>query len=339
MILDSVVKLTAYISVWKRHFNFMFNTKDKFLEKKSDKKYRSYTAGLILLMIFIISLNIKAQDLEPRSLSPAPVGMNFLMFGYAYSQGNILLDPALPIEGLEAKIHTLAGVYVQTINFFGLPGKVDVIIPYSFGRWTGEVYDADSSVSRSGFGDPMFRLSVNIIGESAQEPANFAENQSPFNVALAFRIRAPLGQYDDAKLINLGTNRWMIKPSLGMSYNIKRWTFEFHLGSWLFTANNAFWNGNQLKQDPMYSGQLHVIYSFQAGFWGAVSYGLVTGGRTTLNGNYKDDEQLSEKIGAVLIFPLSQNHSIKLGYSSGISARYGAKFDSYALTYQYRWIN
>lgn len=292
-----------------------------------------------LMIISVLSIKLSAQDLEPRYLSPAPVGMNFLVAGYIYSNGNILTDPALPIEGLNANLNTFVFAYARTLNLFGFSGKFDVVVPYSFGDWYGDVYGRDSSTSRSGIADPMMSVSVILIGGEAMTISEFLKHTESFTLGFALRVKMPLGQYNEEKLINLGTNRWMIKPSLGMSYNIKRWTFEFHLGSWLFTTNNAFWNGNQLKQDPMYSGQLHVIYSFQAGFWGAVSYGLVTGERTTLNGNYKDDNQLSEKIGVVLIFPLSQSHSIKLGYSSGISARYGAKFDSYALTYQYRWIN
>ena len=37
--------------------------------------------------------NAKAQDAEPRSYSNTPVGLNFLIAGYLYSQGKIAFDP------------------------------------------------------------------------------------------------------------------------------------------------------------------------------------------------------------------------------------------------------
>jgi len=290
-----------------------------------------------LLILLVMSSIAKAQDLEPRSLSPAPVGMNFLAAGYLNSSGNIMLDPALPIEGLNAKLHTFVGAYVRTINFFGLPAKVDMIIPVTTGKWNAEVNEIDSSVTRTGLGDPLVRFSVNIIGDKAQEISNFRKNQKDFNLGLAFRIRVPVGQYDNTKLINLGSNRWTFRTSLGMSYKVSKWVFEFHLNSWFFTKNNEFWNGNKLEQSPMFSGQAHIIYTFKPGFWGAISYGLVNGGATTLNDFEKDDDLLSERIGAVLTVPLFPRNALKFVVSSGISARYGAKFTTFGLMYQYSW--
>jgi len=34
-----------------------------------------------------------AQQLEPRAYSNLPVGLNFLLGGYAHSRGDVLLDP------------------------------------------------------------------------------------------------------------------------------------------------------------------------------------------------------------------------------------------------------
>jgi hypothetical protein len=37
--------------------------------------------------------NAKAQEAEPRSYTNTPVGLNFLISGYVYSQGKIAFDP------------------------------------------------------------------------------------------------------------------------------------------------------------------------------------------------------------------------------------------------------
>ena len=76
--------------------------------------------------------------------------MNFALVNYTYAQGNILLDPALPIEDLNAKLHTVVGAYLRSIKIFGLAGKVDVILPWASGDWTGKLSGIDSTRSVSG---------------------------------------------------------------------------------------------------------------------------------------------------------------------------------------------
>lgn len=51
-----------------------------------------------------------------------PVGLNFLIAGYAYTRGGIATDPALPIEDADLTLHTgllayaAAGAFVFTKN-------------------------------------------------------------------------------------------------------------------------------------------------------------------------------------------------------------------------------
>src|SRR3974390_608668 len=46
----------------------------------------------------------RAQDMEPRAYSPAPIGTNFLVGGYAYTSGDVSLSPSIPITGVKAAI-------------------------------------------------------------------------------------------------------------------------------------------------------------------------------------------------------------------------------------------
>jgi len=63
--------------------------------------------ALIMLFVLITSAAgpqvVGGQELEPRTYANIPVDMNFLAVGYVHSSGNVLLDPSLPIEDLNAK--------------------------------------------------------------------------------------------------------------------------------------------------------------------------------------------------------------------------------------------
>src|SRR6185295_9332327 len=57
------------------------------------RSVRAYAFSILMCA----GIAASAQDIEPRQFSNAPVGVNFLLAGYAYTRGGLALDPALPI--------------------------------------------------------------------------------------------------------------------------------------------------------------------------------------------------------------------------------------------------
>jgi hypothetical protein len=284
---------------------------------------------------------MKAQDLEPRLLSPTPTGGNFAIASYGYSVGNIMLDNTLPVENLEASINSLVPAYARSFKMFKKLSKFDVITPYAFASYDAVVDGVDTSATRNGFGDPMVRLSMILIGTGALNPADFM-NQQPkkFHLGAALRIIAPLGQFDPSKLINLGANRWAFKCTLAASYTLARkWVFEGHLNSTFFTENSSFFNGNTLLQKPLISTQFHTTYVFKPGIWLAASIGRSYLGETVLNGEEQDNLQSTSRYGLVFAYKVSKHSALKAGFTSGITARYGADFTTLVLAYQFIWFD
>jgi len=52
----------------------------------------------------LLGAPLAAQELQPRALQNAPVGTNFVIVATGYSHGNLLVDPALPIEDATADV-------------------------------------------------------------------------------------------------------------------------------------------------------------------------------------------------------------------------------------------
>ena len=80
-----------------------------------------------------------AQSLEPRAYANLPVGLNFLVAGYSYSQGDVLLDPSLPVSDANAKVNTLLVGYVRSVDFWGSSGSVGLVLPYAGISASGEI--------------------------------------------------------------------------------------------------------------------------------------------------------------------------------------------------------
>lgn len=293
----------------------------------------------VIACVFIGRL--QAQDLEPRLLSPVPTGGNFAIASYGYSVGNILLDNTVPVEDLKANINSFVFAYARSFKLFKKLAKFDAIIPYAFGNYDAIVNSVDTSASRTGFGDPLFRLSIIWIGTNPLSPPDFVKQvPKKFNLGTSIRVVAPLGQYDPTKFLNLGANRWALKLTLAGSYTIaKRLILEGHFNSVFFTENSSFFNGNILKQKPLLSTQFHASYVFKPGIWLAASIGRSYLGETVLNGEEQDNLQNTSRYGMVFSYKLKPHSALKLGFTSGITARYGANFTSIVLAYQYIWFD
>ena len=241
---------------------------------------------IVFMLIAFFSLSDSySQDLEPHLLSALPVKGNFAVVSYGYSSGNILLDNSLPIEDLKSTLNNIIIGYARSFRLFGRLAKFDAIIPFSFANFTGKVSQIDTSTSRTGFGDPLFRISMILVGTRALDAKDFFKvPQKKFNLGFQFRVRPPLGQYYPDKLLNLGANRWAFKLGLAASYTIKKkLILEGHFISWFFTANNKFLGDNRITQKPLISGQFHISYIFKPGLWLAVSFGEGGLGQTLLN--------------------------------------------------------
>jgi hypothetical protein len=279
----------------------------------------------------------RAQQLEPRTYSNAPIGLNFLLSSYLYSWGDVLTDPSLPIKNADAKVNAVALGYSRVLDFWGESGTLAVVLPYAWISANGEVEGQAKSVERSGFADLGLRLSVNLLGAPALSLSEFRDYRQDTIVGLSLVVTAPTGQYDSTKLINVGTNRWSFRPEVGVSKALGQWTLEGVANVTVFTDNDEFFGNNVRQQEPLYGVQAHVIYNFNPKLWGGLGTTYYVGGRTTVNGSLNDDLQQNWRWGAILARSLDVHNSIKLYMTSGVSTRTGTNFTTVGIGWQYRW--
>jgi hypothetical protein len=279
----------------------------------------------------------RAAELEPRAYSNAPVGLNFLIAGYAKSEGGLSTDPASPIQDAHLNINTGVLAYARSLDVGGKSGKIDIIMPFSDLSGTALVGGQPAERQVSGLNDARFRFSVNFIGAPALSMQEFASYQQDLIVGASVQVSAPVGQYDPSRLVNIGTNRWFFKPDIGISKALGAFTLELSTGVFFFTINHDYYGGVSFKQDPVYTTQAHITYSFGGGVWAALDATYDFGGRTTVNGVQNDDAMENSRFGATLALPLNRNYSAKLYASSGVSTRTGSDYNLAGAALQYRW--
>lgn len=298
----------------------------------------AHTGALLCVAALVFTAeHACAAELEPRAYVNTPVGLNFLIAGYAYSEGGLSTSASSPIKDAQLRIHTEFLAYARTLDVWGKSGKFDVILPYSQLSGSAAVDGQPRERQVSGLNDPRFRFSVNFYGAPALSMREFASYRQDTLIGASVQVSAPVGQYDSGKLVNIGTNRWSIKPDIGISKAFGPLTLELTAGVIFFTNNEEYFGGTTLEQDPVYSAQAHVTYDFGRGVWGALDGTYDYGGRTTVNGVRGDDVQKNSRAGATLALPVNRNNSIKLYASTGVSTRTGSDYNLGGIAWQYRW--
>jgi len=284
-------------------------------------------------------LPVAAQELEPRAYSPNPIGLNFLLLSVGHSSGDVLIDSSLPLSNVEAQFNAPVAGYGHTFGLFDHVASATIAVPYVIGRATGDVGNDQREAHRSGVGDTQLRFAVNLLGGPALTAREFATRVPRTTLGFSLTIVAPTGQYDDRKLINIGSNRWAFKPQLGVSQPIGKWFVEGYVGAWLFTDNPDFYGGARREQQPVGTLQGHVSYEFQSRLWLAADITYYAGGSTTVNGIGNDDRQSNSRAGLTLSVPFGTRQSMKLSWSRGATVRVGGDFTTFAAAWQYAWLN
>ena len=81
------------------------------------------STAIVVIAIVAPARSAHPQSLEPRSYVNTPVGINFLLAGYGYTQANVAFEASSPIK--DAKVHVNSGVlgYARSLDLWGLSGK------------------------------------------------------------------------------------------------------------------------------------------------------------------------------------------------------------------------
>jgi hypothetical protein len=296
-----------------------------------------------LFISFIISLALQfnllhAQELEPRLLTNIPLKSNIIGVGYGYASGNMLLDPAIPIEDFNAKMNSFVGAYARSLKFFGMSAKLDVVVPFSNADWSGTYNGNYEESSQTGFGDIRMRFSFNFLGAPPISLSELKDYKPKTIMGFSTQVIMPTGHYDSSILPNLGSNRWTFKTQLGLAqYFDKNWVMEFYLSTWFFGPNNDYLNGRELKQSPFVVIKAHAIKTFGNGIWITADAGYGYGAKVRVDDVKREVTISSYIFGASVAVPISNKHTLRFIAKSSFRIKQGPDIDGVFLSYQYFW--
>lgn len=287
-----------------------------------------------------------AQDLAPRAYTVAPIHSNAVTLTYSFYTGHLLFDGTVPITGASAKVSVPVLSYSHSMRMFGRTASFTASLPYGVGNFTGQVVGVPAHAYRSGLLDSSFRFSMNLKGGPAMNVEEFSKWRQRTIIGASLKVIAPTGQYDAAKLLNYGANRWAFKPEIGVS---RRWghvIFDSYGAIWFFMTNPRFFSENQfnagitvLTEQPVGAFEEHLSYDFKPRMWASLDANFWFGGITSLNGFQNPlTQQRNSRIGCTVAIPISRRQSLKFSYNDGAYIQYGGSYHNISVAWQYSWL-
>jgi hypothetical protein len=291
--------------------------------------------SLIVLTLALMPLQQAfGQDLEPRRWTPLPPGLNVVGAGYVRTEGDVFFNPVLLIEDADVGGHTAAISYVRSFAIAGKLARLDLVVPWQNLKWTGLLDGAPAQAKRVGLADPKIRLSMILAGGS---PDPSASSNTVIGAAVA--VSVPLGEYFEDKLLNLGHNRVVIRPQVGILHIRGKWSYELTGSAFLYGDNDDFYDGSTLEQDPLYALQAHLIRTFnKPGYWAALSAGYGWNGQSTIDGARVDDSRRLFLSALAVGMPIGKRQGVKFAYiRSRTNTNKGSDTDSLAIAWSHRF--
>jgi hypothetical protein len=296
-------------------------------------------AGLLVSICFASTV-CHGQGLAPRAYTITPTGSNAITLTEIFNDGSVVFDGAIPISGAGAQINIPTLSYYHALDFFGRSANITVSLPYGVGNLSGKLVGVPESIYRSGLADSEYRFSVNLMGAPAMPIEEFRSWRQKTLIGASLTVVAPTGQYDPAKLINEGSNRWAFKPEIGLSKRRNRWVLDAYGAVWFFTANSRYYTGHLIQTEQSVGAvEMHLSYDVKPRLWFSLDGNFWYGGATSLNGvENSANIQRNSREGVTASIPISKHQSLKFSYSAGTYVRFGGDFQSISVAWQYGWV-
>ena len=329
------------------------------------KKLNGYTRLLAfataLIIVLSSSVPVLATDDGARAYWKGRAGTNVFSFQYLRwdidATGSLQFDPGAyiyPGADTEASVFVLTWSRhmtlinrpsVLSVNLLG--GTVDVaadtdLVPPEF-LPPGLVPSDSFSQSSSGYADPNVQIVVNLLGTPPLKSTVDLLNYEPgWTLDAAVMLGVPIGEYDGDKFVNLGLNRWYGRLALPIKYHFGvfapgyRSSFELTPSVWLFAENDDF-VGQKLDNDPLWQLEAHLTHDFTRGFFGSLDALYRGGFQSEINSTQVGDELDVGNLGFTLNFQITDNVTMRTGYSSNVFGDDNLDNSILRMQFDYAW--
>ncbi len=287
-------------------------------------------ASLAAALLFLASAPARADN-DARDYVAAPPG-TFLMITYfkhvfghqAYHDG----DKVSSDFNLSQNLVIFRPVYYTKVGPFVVDPQCLIIAGEAHldGDLDGDGVPDDGDLSASGLADPVLLATVWFVNDA----------QSKTWLGFTPFLTLPIGSYDKDKALNMGANRWALKPEIGFVKGFGSTYLDLTAAYEFYGDNDDFGSASVTReQDPLLTLEAHLSHDITKSFYIAAEYFYHWGGETTVDGAEQNDDQSNHAWQGTLGFGIADNYQLLLQYRNDFLVKSGPKTDTLGARFLY----
>ncbi|PRA61305.1 phenol degradation protein meta [Pseudomonas sp. MYb187] len=296
---------------------------------------RMHTTATALLAL----TPLMAQADNARDWQNIPTDLNMVFGYYNRIDANTPIDTSLPIDGLSLDADLYLFRYARTFGIDGRSSGIQLLQTYA--DVSASFDDArffSGTKHNGGMGDTQIVFAHNFFGGPALTTEEYANWTPETFMTGAVWLTIPNGDYDKDRVINIGANRWVVKPEIGFGTPFGPTWLEINTWVSLFGDNDDYQGSGKLEQDPLYAVEGHYSYTFNRALWASLDATYSAGGETKIDGVGQDNKQENVMLGASMGFMLSPQFGGLIAYSDTVSERNKSPdVNTWTLRLNYAW--
>jgi hypothetical protein len=279
-----------------------------------------------------------AQFTDARSYDNTPVGINQLELAYAFVHGNAAIDSSLAITGANLNLNQGTVDYTRYFGLFHRTMWVEAAVPVA--TLDGSISGLNIGGSIAGAGDSSYAVTLLVKGGPALSVAQFDNYRPTTTVGVSVTVTAPTGLYDADKILNLGSDRWSVKPELALVYPFgpdEKWQLDAYANGYFYTDNTAYHGREILRQEPLAGLEGHISYSFNDSVWASLDTRYSFRGTTLVDGVNQNNPQMNVILGSEVNVSINARHSLLFEIAKALVHQNGPAVVGFSVKYDYVW--
>jgi len=291
-----------------------------------------------VLAILHISDEACAQFTDARTYDNTPVGINQLELGYAYMHANASIDTSLVIAGANFNLNQGTIDYTRYLGWLHRLTWVGAALPIA--GLSGSITGTNIQGSTIGVGDSSYEVAMLLKGGPALTMAQFESYKPTTSLGVRLTVAAPTGLYRSNMPLNLGSNRWSLKPEIALTHPFgsgQKWEFDAYANVSFYTDNTSYRGREILRQEPLPGLEGHISYSFNDSVWASLDTRYSFRGATFLNGVTQNNAQQNFILGSEVNISLNPRNSLVFEFARALVHDNGPALVGFTVKYDYTW--
>ena len=279
-----------------------------------------------------------AQFTDAHSYDNTPVGVNQFEVGYAFVHGDASIDTSLVIAGANLDLNQGTIGYTRYFGLFHRLMWVEAALPLA--RLGGSVTGTEIEGATAAAGDSSFALAMLLEGGPALSVAQFDDYKPTTAIGVSLAVTAPTGRYNADKILNLGSDRWSLKPEVALSHPFgpgQKWQLDAYANGYFYTDNTSYRGRGILRQEPLAGLEGHISYSFNDSLWVSLDTRYSFRGATFVDGVDQNNSQQNVIVGSEMNMSINSRHSLLFTFGKVVMHQNSPAVVGFSMKYDYVW--